>query len=130
MEIYDCQLQPIFWKGNKAIMVSLENVMEQKIKEKLLVNQSNEISTQFHDILNVVERELVDDDDSDDSSRNASTKVMKSLFYTLNKLYNDFLFIKNLFEIECGDMRTELESFSIKDFFLYSVDLLLNKTKK
>jgi hypothetical protein len=111
-------------------MVSLENVMEQKIKEKLLVNQSNEISTQFHDILNVVERELVDDDDSDDSSRNASTKVMKSLFYTLNKLYNDFLFIKNLFEIECGDMRTELESFSIKDFFLYSVDLLLNKTKK
>jgi hypothetical protein len=130
MEIYDCQLQPIFWKGNKAIMVSLENVMEQKIKEKLLVNQSNEISTQFHDILNVVERELVDDDDSDDSSRNASTKVMKSLFYTLNKLYNDFLFIKNLFEIECGDMRPELESFSIKDFFLYSVDLLLNKTKK
>lgn len=35
-----------------------------------------------------------------------------------------------MFEIEVGDLRPEMETFSIKDFFVYSVDLLLSRTKK
>lgn len=80
-------------------MVTLENVMEEKIKQKLLVNQSNEISAQFHDILSAIEKELVEED-SDDSNRDSSMKILKNLFFTLSKIHNDFLFIKNLFEIE------------------------------
>ena len=55
---------------------------------------------------------------------------MKNILFTTTKLYNDFLFIKNVIEIDCNDMRTELEIFSIKDFLIYSIELLLSKTKE
>lgn len=112
-------------------MVTLKNIMEQKIKQKLLVSQSNEISTQFHTVINMLEKELsTDDNDSNYSPCEVAASVIKNILFTWTKVYNDFLFIKNVFEIECGDLRPELESFSIKDYFLYSVDLLLSRTKK
>lgn len=112
-------------------MITLKNVMEQKIKQKLLVNQANEISTQFHDVVCILEKELSSNDcDSDNSQYEAPYSMIKNLLFTSTKLYNDFLFVKNVFEIECGDLRPEMESFSIKDFFLYSVDLLLSRTKE
>lgn len=51
-------MKPITWKSNKAVIITLKNVMEQKIKQKLLVNQANEISTQFHEVINTIEKEL------------------------------------------------------------------------
>ena len=111
-------------------MVTLRNIMEQKIKQKLLVSQANEISTQFHDIVNVLEQELSKEECHSNSSTHESThQTVSNLLLSTTKLYNDFLFVKNVFEIDCGDLRPELEKFYIKDFFLYSVDLLLSRTQ-
>ena len=112
-------------------MIDIKSVMENKIKQKLLVNQANEISTQFHDIVSILEKELDMQDCSSHSSDNYETShvVIKNLLFSSNKLYNDFLFIKNMFEIDCGDLRPEIEPFYIKDFFLYSIDLLLSRTQ-
>lgn len=55
---------------------------------------------------------------------------MKGLLFTTTKLYNDFLFIKNVFELEGGDLRPELEPFSIREFFMYSIELLLSRTSE
>lgn len=50
-------------------MVSLNNVMEQKLKQKLLINQSNEISTQFHDVIYKLEDEISQEDDKSKVSK-------------------------------------------------------------
>ena len=133
IELFDCQIHPIQWKGNKAVVVTMENVMEHNIKQKMLASQANEINSQFQEVLGIIEKELSrqEEEENDEySPQEVSTKIVKNLLFSWNKLYSDFLFIKNIFEIDCGDLRPEIESFSIKDFFLYSVDLLLSKTKK
>ena len=49
-------------------MLSLNNVMEQKLKQKLMVNQSNEISTQFHDVIYKLEQEISKQDEKTKST--------------------------------------------------------------
>lgn len=94
--------------------------MDIKVKQKLLFDQANEISTQFHDIVNILEQELADDGCmSHSSSHETSQEVIKNLHLSSNKVFNDFLFIKNIFELDCDDFRFEKESFQIKDFFFY-----------
>jgi len=36
----------------------------------------------------------------------------------------------NVFEMEFNDLKCEFENFSIRDFFIYSVNLLLSKTEE
>jgi hypothetical protein len=38
--------------------------------------------------------------------------------------------MKNVFEISCDDLRAENQNFSLKEYFLYSIDLLLSQKQK
>ena len=57
-EEYHCSILPIHWKGAKAVMITLENIQEEKIKSKLLENQANEIESLFQDIIQNLEQDL------------------------------------------------------------------------
>lgn len=80
IEAYDCYVKPINWKGAKAVMVSLNNAMEQKLKQKLWINQSNEISTQFHDVINTLEDQIAKEDDRSNSSKK-QVDLNESFYY-------------------------------------------------
>ena len=90
-------------KGAKVITSRGEAYTEQNIKQKLLANQANEISSQFQEVIGVIEKELSRQEEEENeqySPQEVSSKIIKSLLFTCNKLYNDFLFIKNVVEIE------------------------------
>lgn len=130
VDIYEWTITPTNWKHLKVAMITLRNIMDIKVKQKLLFDQANEISTQFHDIVNILEQELADDGCmSHSSSHETSQEVIKNLHLSSNKVFNDFLFIKNIFELDCDDFRFEKESFQIKDFFFYWIDQLLSRTQ-
>ena len=42
------------------------------------------------------------------------------------RIFNEFLWIENVFKIDCGNQKIEKEAFNLKDIFFYSVDLLLS----
>ena len=50
----------------------------------------------------------------------------KNILMQVIKIFNEFLTIENLFKIDCSTLKLDLECFSLKDEFFYSVDLLLS----
>lgn len=67
-ETYESNIKPIFWKGSKAAVVSLRCIENQKAKEKLLINQSNEISSKFEEMIKMIQDELLEDDGRSENS--------------------------------------------------------------
>lgn len=83
------------------------------------------------DMIKMLEQELRDvQDDSSDSEAEENIILKKNLLKLSSKCFNEFLFVKNVFEIELGDLRKEVEIFSLKEYFLYSIDLLLSLKQK
>jgi len=74
-------------------MLIFHNTMETEIKRKLLVSQSNEITTLFYEIIQVLEEELTKmEDPYEDYSM--PKRTIRSLLLNSNKCFNDFLLIK------------------------------------
>lgn len=128
-EAFQFNLQPTYWRGAKSVMVVLHSITDTKMKQKLIINQSDEISNQFHFVISTLEKELAFMEE-DQRRYSIHKETLKGLLLSSNKCFNDFLFIKNIFEFDSGDFRESHENFSIKDFFIYSVNLLLNKTEQ
>ena len=63
IEIYDWHINPTYWKGTKSVIISLNNITKQKLKQKLMENQSNEINTQFYDVIDKLEQEISTSDE-------------------------------------------------------------------
>lgn len=85
IELFDCQIHPIQWKGNKAVVVTMENVMEHNIKQKMLASQANEINSQFQEVLGIIEKELSrqEEEENDEySPQEVSTKIVKNLLFS------------------------------------------------
>jgi hypothetical protein len=79
----------------------------------------------------MLEKDLIDiDGKSDNSAEEENIVLKKDLLKLSSKAFNEFLYIKNVFEIESGDLRKEIENFSLKEYFLYSIDLLLSLKQK
>lgn len=85
----------------------------------------------FESILKQLENELVFDDEKSLSSLNSPNVAFATKFLvSANKIYNDFQFIKSVFEIDMGDLRDEHQYFSLVEYFLYSLDLVLSSRMK
>ena len=85
----------MYWKGNKAVIMTMTCIQDKKIKHKLLFDQANDICTMFETILKQLEDELVIDDEDSISSFNSPNIAFATKFLvSANKIYNDFLFIK------------------------------------
>ena len=72
----------------------------------------------------------MNDNQSSSSLNLPNSAYVTKLLLIISKIYNDFLFIKNIFEIDWDDLRVEREWFLLKQYFLYSVDLLLSLKQK
>lgn len=128
---FDVLIQPIYYKGRKAWLVSMQNTQEKRVKQSLLINQSIEITALLIDIITILEKELRDvDDNASDSEQEENIVFKKNLLKLSSKWFNEFLYVKNVFEIESHDLRKEEETFSLKEYFLYSIDLLLSLKQK
>ena len=130
-ESFESYIQPVNYKGKKAAMITLQNNQGQKMKQSLLINQSVEICAYMIDIIKMLEKDLIDYDiQSNDSVNEENMVLKKNMLKIVNKAFNEFLYIKNVFEIESGDLRKEVENFALKEYFLYSIDLLLSLKQK
>lgn len=127
IEEYDSVITPILWRGSKAVMITLINVQEQKVKNKLLENHCNEISCLFENIIQNLEDDLSNESPERDNPENCQIVTFKkNILMQVIKIFNEFLTIENLFKIDCSTLKLDLECFSLKDEFFYSVDLLLS----
>lgn len=72
----------------------------------------------------------MDDVNSNSSYTSPNVAFATKMLINSSKIYNDFLFVKNVFEMDCDDIRAENQYFSLKQNFLYSVDLLLSLKQK
>jgi len=130
-QAFECHIKHMVWKGKKAAIVTLNNVQTLRIKQKLLYEQANDIWYMFESILKQLENELVLDDEKSLSSLNSPNVAFATKFLvSANKIYNDFQFIKSVFEIDMGDLRDEHQYFSLVEYFLYSLDLVLSSRMK
>lgn len=90
MEEYESVITPVYWKGAKAVMITMKSVQEQKVKNKLLENHANEISIQFQNII----QNLEDDLSFDSPKKNENfqmTSFKKSILMQVIKIFNEFL---------------------------------------
>ena len=127
IEEYDSVISPILWKGTKAAMITLKNVQEQRVKNKLLENHWNEISCLFENIIQNLEDDLSNESPERDNPENCQIVTFKkNILMQVIKIFNEFLTIENLFKIDCSTLKLDVECFSFKEEFFYSVDLLLS----
>lgn len=92
-----------------------------------MLEQANDICTKFEIILKQLEDELIVDDEKSLSSMNSPNLAFATKFLIhANKIYSDFQFIKNVFEIDVGDLRDETQYFCLVEYFLYTLDLELS----
>ena len=111
--------------------MTFNNIQNTKIKENLLLDQANDISNKFEEFITIIENELnVDDNQSMSSIGSPNIFFATKLLITCTKIYNDFMFIKNGFEMDSEDLRCENQFFNLKEYYLYSVDLLLSQKQK
>ena len=50
----------------------------------------------------------------------------KNVLMQVIRIFNEFLWIENIFKIDCENLKIEKEAFNLKHIFFYSVDLLLS----
>ena len=103
----------------------MNNIEHKRIKAELLENQAIEISQQIHTVKNLLENDVNDSMNPSQSSSNAvvaKTDLLKHLI----RIFNEFSFIKNVFELECDDLRLEYEWFTLKDSLMYWLNFLLS----
>lgn len=53
----------------------------------------------------------------------------KNTILNMSRIFNEFLFIKNEFEIECNDLREEDDVFDLKECLKYTIDLIVSRIK-
>lgn len=108
------------WKGVKAVVVTLKSVQKLKIKNRLLLDHSNEMCVQFEEYLKILEDELANDENKSNSSINSPNVLFATkLLVHSTKIYNDFVYLKNVFEMDCEDLRAEDQIFNLEQYFLY-----------
>jgi hypothetical protein len=126
-ETYESNIKPIFWKGTKAVVVSLRCIENQKVKGKLLIDQANEICFKFEEMINMLQAELLEDSGRSETSLVANNIFLISkLLISANKIYTEFQFMKDVLEMDNNDLRIENQRFSLIQYLLYSIDLVLS----
>jgi len=81
----------------------------------------------FENIIQNLEDDLSNESPERDNPENCQIVTFKkNILMQVIKIFNEFLTIENLFKIDCSTLKLDLECFSLKDEFFYSVDLLLS----
>jgi PAS domain-containing protein len=109
-EEYNSVINPLNWKGSKAVMITLQSIQEQRVKSKLLENHANDISSQFQRIIQHLEDDLsLDGQHKNNPEDVRMISFKKNILMQVIKIFNEFLCIENVFKIDCGTLKLEPE---------------------
>lgn len=98
-----CKLSPIDWLGENAVLLSFYEIEDKIIKTNLLVDQSVSISCQLREVLKMLENDVNDKQFKQDQSFKGTSFDKKEMLKKLIRVFNNFSFIKNVFEIDAED---------------------------
>ena len=118
------KLSPIEWIGAKAVLVSFYEIEDKIIKTNLLVDQSVSVSCQLREVLKMLENDFSENQLNHDQSIRGNTFDKKELLKKLIRVFTNFSFIKNVFEIDAEDFWLEFEWFTLKDSLMYWLNFL------
>lgn len=79
----------------------------------------------------MIQDELLEDDGcSENSNSYWNIALLTKLLISANKIYTEFQFMKNVFEMDNDDLRIDSQRFSLIQYFLYTIDLVLSSKLK
>jgi hypothetical protein len=112
------------------VLICMNNVQYKRTKAELLENQAIEISSQIQTVVTMLEND-VNDLQMDPSQGSGNARLTRNeLLKHMIKIFNNFSFIKNVFEIDCDDLRLEYECFTLKDSMKYCLNYCLSSKPK
>lgn len=105
--------------GNEACQITFYFIDDKIVKTNLLIEQAQNVQMQLQEVLNMLEIE-VDGKNSMIHQSAVSQKLdSKEALKKMIRVFNNFSFIKNVFEIDSDDFSLEYKCFTLKDSLIY-----------
>ena len=87
-------------KNEGFVLMYMNNIEHKRMKAELLENQAIEISRQIHTVKNLLENDVNDSMNPPSQSSNNAVVAKTDLLKHLIRIFNEFSFIKNVFELD------------------------------
>jgi len=110
-------------------MVTFRNVNEETQKIEIINAQSEDMVHYFKDMIDKFD--IIDEERSPSNFtiHDAKNSMVDSLII-VSKIFTEFLFIKNLFEMEKDCLKLEKEAFDLKSSIFFTLDSIMSLKKE
>lgn len=112
--------------GEDAALVIFHDIEDKVVKTNLLAEQATNVHCQLSEVLKLLEAEASDQINGPVQSASNIHADHKEVHKRLIRVFNNFSFIKNVFEIDCEDFVLEYRCFTLKDSLIYCINFLMS----
>ena len=110
---------PFHFIGNDACFISFAEIEEKFIKTNLLADQSLYVHCQLQELLKIIEKDVDSSSIQNPGVCNENKMDKKEVLRKLIRVFINFSFIRNVFEIDCNEFSLEYHCFTLKDSLIY-----------
>lgn len=100
---------PFNWMGEDACQLRLYEIEDKLVKTNLLADQAITVHCQLQEVLKMLENDVNDTTTYTPQSSTNTRIDKKEVLKKLIRVFNNFSFIKNVFEIDCEDFCLEYQ---------------------
>ena len=102
-------IYPVVWKDRQCACITLTCLKEEREKLQMLNLHANELSSYFQVLISKYEQQL-----SSHRQQAEEKDFETDVLLNLHKMFNEFLFMKNIIEIDGRNIKQENEMFELK----------------